>query len=170
VKRVRVVGWGSPYRGDDQAGLWAAGALRAILPPEVEVRDSVAGGADLDTWCQNVDALVVIDAARATADLPLGAVRRLDYRAERRALRTVRGTGTHGIGLLDALELAERLDLLPREVFVYAIAAERFGPGDRLSEALREPLANLVRSVRSDVLAMLGDETPPVPLGDLGQR
>ena len=158
MKRVRVIGWGSHHCGDDQAGLWAANALRAILPLEVDVRADVAGGANLHAWCQNVDALVVIDAAEATADLPLGTVRRVDYRAEPRALQTLSSPGTHGIGLVDALSLAERLDVLPQEVFIYAIAAERFEPGDPLSEALRQPLMNLVRSVRSDVLAMLQGE------------
>ena len=79
----------------------------------------------------------------------------MDYRAEPRALQTLSKPGTHGIGLADALSLAERLDVLPQEVFIYAIAAERFEPGDPLSEELRQPLMNLVQSVRSDVLAML---------------
>ena len=70
MKRVRVIGWGSHHCGDDQAGLWAANALRTILPPEVDVREDVAGGANLYAWCQNVDALVVIDAAEATTSSP----------------------------------------------------------------------------------------------------
>ena len=82
-------------------------------------------------------------------------MRRLDYRAEPRAIEIVRRAGTHGVGLAEALGLAEQLGVLPRKVFIYAIAAERFEPGTPFSEELRQPLMNLVQSVRSDVLAML---------------
>ena len=72
---------------------------------------------------------------RQRSTFQLGAVRRVDYRAEPRAIQIVRRAGTHGIGLAEALSLAERLGLLPQEVFIYAIAAERFEPGDPLSKS-----------------------------------
>ncbi len=158
MRRVRVVGCGSPLCTDDGAGLWAAEALRATLPPEVDIQTDTAGGANLYAWCQGVDALVVIDAAEATPDFPPGTVRCVNYRAEPHALQTLRISGTHGIGLPEALTLAKQLDDLPQQVFIYAIAAERFEQGELLSEALRQTLTNLVRSLRSDVLAMLQGE------------
>jgi len=154
MKRVRVVGLGSLHGGDDGVGVWAAETMRRILPPEVDVRIDATGGAGFHSWCEEVDVLVLIDAAEARPGFSPGTVLRVDYRAEPGAFQALAIPGTHGIGLPNTLALAKQIGVLPREVIVYAVAAERFEQGEPLSDAVCRSLMNLVRSVRSDILGV----------------
>ena len=155
--RARVVGCGSPDGGDDQAGLLAAGALRISLPPEVDVQQDLAGGGNICSWCEDADLFVILDAAAASPDFPVGAWRRIDYRSEPRALQNLQMPSTHALGVAGALQLAERIGILPPEVIVYAIAAERFELGSDPSEPVRRAIDEVVRTAAAEILARLRD-------------
>ena len=151
MKRIRIVGCGACDRGDDEAGLLAAEALRQLVPPKIEVIKNTAGGALLLDWCQEVDILVLIDAALATAQFPVGASLRIVFPDERHLLATIRIPGTHAFSLADALRLAETLGQLPGEVIMFLLAGDQFQPGTTLSGALRQPLVGLVEQVRREL-------------------
>jgi hydrogenase maturation protease len=158
MKRIRIIGCGSPDGEDDRAGLLAAEALRATLPPEIDVRQDPAGGVNIYAWCENVDLLVILDAAVAESGFPVGSFRRIDYLAQPNVLQRMQMLSTHVVSVTGALQLAEGIGILPPVVIVYAIAAERFNLGDRLSEPLRQAIDDVVQSAAGWVLAWLRDE------------
>ncbi len=151
MKRIRIVGCGARDRGDDEAGMLAAAALRELLPAHIQVIQNTAGGAHLVDWCHEVDELVLIDAALATARFPVGASLRISYPGERHLLAAARIPCTHALSLADALRLAETLGQLPGEVILFLLAGDQFEPGTTLSDALRQPLANLVARIQQEV-------------------
>lgn len=79
-RRVRVVGVGNRYRGDDGAGLAAAKRLGAAANVPVTLLDAIGDGtALLEVW-RDADTVVVLDAMNSGA--AAGTVRRLDGSAD----------------------------------------------------------------------------------------
>lgn len=72
------------------------------------------------------------------------------------ALGRARLLGTHALGLVEALRLAEALGRLPRRVRVLAIESERSEPGSPLSGTVAQAVDRLVEQ-------LLAEEEPQGP-------
>jgi hydrogenase maturation protease len=127
-----VVGVGSPF-GDDQAG-WR---LVEILQrrPNVPARLKKVGEAtQLIDELDGCNKLIIVDACRGVCKM--GAVTRLVWPDSRIAKR--HSNSTHGVGVCEALQLAERLGRLPAEVEIYGIEVGHCEPGREICfEVLR---------------------------------
>ncbi len=158
--RIRIVGCGRPDVGDDAAGLLIAERLRKSLPPEVEVRTDAAGGANLVHWCNNVEVLILADAALATDDFPTGQWRRFAFPADRDRVQAVAFPGTHTLGVVQGLELAYTLDRLPEEVLLYAVAGARFELGAAISPAVKSSVTAVADQLVVEVTRRLSARRP----------
>ena len=145
---MRIIGCGNCDAGDDAVGLIIAGQLRERLPPNIEVRTDSAGGVNLIHWCEDIETLIIVDAAFATDDFPAGQWRRFAYPADREQLRATAFSGTHLMGIAQALELAHTLGTLPKDVLIYAVAGAQFELGAGLSPAVEQALAAMVNELR----------------------
>jgi hydrogenase maturation protease len=144
VSRVAVIGIGNPFRRDDGVGHAVAEALRGVDLPGVAVR--LASGEPtgvIDAWA-GAERAVVVDAARCTPSVP-GRV----HRIAPGAAAAGRGTSSHGMGLVDAVRLAEALGRAPHEVVVLAVETADVGVGEGLSPAVAAPAA--VRAVLAEL-------------------
>lgn len=153
--RILMVGLGSPH-GDDQLGWLVAAQLQQRLRESagttvdvVEVRRA-AVPLDLLDWLEQVRQLHVCDACQRT-DGTLDrvpprepVVHRLPWshgvadQPQPTALSTtvlsrLRCQGTHDFGLVQTLQLAERVGRLPSQVTVWAVEGQAFAPGEPLS-------------------------------------
>ena len=153
--RVRVVGCGNPDAGDDAAGLVIANLLRSRMPSEVEVRTATAGGASLLNWCDDIEFLILVDAAHAREDLPPGQWRRFTFPDDRQRLRSTILSGTHVLGIMQALELAHTLGRVPGEVLLFVVAGSQFGLGTGLSPTVEQSLPEVAGEVETEVLHRL---------------
>lgn len=124
-----VAGLGSPH-GDDRLGWAVIDRLRSRLPPGVTACKAL-GGLDLLGCLEGQDAAVVVDAS-APAGRP-GEIRSFDWPC--RELAEGEPLGTHGMGLVAALRMAEALGRLPRRVRIVAVEAQETSPGATLSGA-----------------------------------
>ncbi len=158
--RIRIVGCGRPDAGDDAAGLLIAERLRKRLPPEVEVRTDTAGGANLLHWCDDVEVLILADAALATDDFPTGQWRRFAFPADRDRVQAVAFAGTHTLGVVQGLELASTLGRLPGEVLLYAVAGARFELGAALSPAVKSSIATVADQLAVEMPRRLSARRP----------
>ena len=145
------MGCGTPDAGDDAVGLLIADPLRGRLPQGVEIRTDTAGGVNLLHWCEGVEVLILVDAALATNDFPAGQWRRFVFPADRHCLKTMALCGTHVLGLVQALELAEVVGCLPGEVLLFALAGSQFELGVGLSPAVRASLAEVLDALEAEV-------------------
>jgi hydrogenase maturation protease len=136
--KVHVVGVGTP-RGDDAAGLAVAEALaRHALPPGVSVHLCERPVPDLLDALEGADAALLVDAAR-TGAAP-GTLRRLG-RAE---LARSASPSSHGLGVAEALALAEALGRAPARVELLALEiADPRGPA--LTPAVSAAIAGAAR-------------------------
>jgi len=146
--RTVVVGVGNPLMGDDAAGLETARLVAAAAPPEVELRESEAGGLELLDLLEGFDRAVVVD-AMAGGPGEAGEV----VEVELAASPGKAGASGHSFGLLEGMEICRRMGLkMPSEVRVFAVLVE--GPftfGAPLDEGLRGRLEAAAREIAEAV-------------------
>lgn len=140
-----IVGIGSPH-GDDQLGWVVVDRLRPRLPAGITA-DKVNGGLELLECLDGHDAAAIIDAA-APAGRP-GTVRSFAWPSAE--LTPCALWSTHGLGLVQALQLAETLGSLPGHVRIYTIEARDISPCAALSRNVAGRLDALVEVVLRDV-------------------
>ncbi len=142
MSSVRILGIGSPW-GDDQAGWLTIDALLARgVRPGVAVEKLDRPGARLIPLLENASWVILIDAMQS--DGQPGRIRRFsqqDWPGYRQ------GLSSHGVGVLDALSLAQAMACLPVRLDLYGIeigsAAPDREPGIAIQAAARE-LAGMV--------------------------
>ncbi|MBI4491780.1 MAG: hydrogenase maturation protease [Chloroflexi bacterium] len=140
---------GNEHRSDDGVGIWVA---RQIAGAGWEglvalALDSGDGTVLLSAW-QGAERVYVVDAVVGAA--PPGTIIRLDLLRQSLA-GGLRALSSHGLGLVEAVELGRALDLLPGQLVLYGIVGRSFEHGKGLSpeveHAARRVLARLRRAV-----------------------
>lgn len=144
---ARVVGLGRRFGGDDAVGLVVLDRLRGVgLAPDVELCEA-ASGVDLVELLSTPKRVVVVDAVVAE---PPGEVRAL--RVEDVASGPEASLSSHGLGLVEALELARAVDpegLTPDLRVVGISIAPPTGGSAQLSEAVAAALGPAVAAVKA---------------------
>jgi len=141
MARVKVLGLGSPH-GDDRAG-WC---LVEMLPATT---DAVALGSpsQLLDHLEGHDKVILVDACQSGR--PPGAIMRFDWPA---ATLPTSGPSSHGLGVEEALALAECLGRLPPAVVFYAIEAGCCEPNQGLSPAVSAALPELCDRIQEEIV------------------
>ncbi len=159
---VRIVGCGRSFMGDDQAGLLVARKLQQSTSLRADVfcdeapGDRLAGELD-----ENVELLVIVDAALADGNHPAGSSERIDYRTGADALTERLHGSTHTLGVVEGLKLAEVLGVLPRHVWIYVIFGTDFERRPHVSPTVGSEIVPLARRIESDVDHWLASRAGP---------
>lgn len=163
IAPILIIGCGRKFRGDDQLGLMAAELLqtrRGDLPTGATIIASESPCATDFVDCEPHHLLILIDAARAASGFPAGSVRRIDYHRQPDRLLDDLRTDTHTLGVETALRLGDALGLLPRDVWIYAIACDHFEFGDAPDQSLRAAVDNAANQIIADVTHWSQTRTP----------
>lgn len=130
--RTVIIGIGNPWRRDDGVGWAVAEAVGHRLGPVVEVVESDGEPTRLlDAWA-GIDVAVVVDAVRGD-----GAPGKIHVWADTPELPSApRSTGSHALGLADAVALGRALHRLPKRLIVIGVEAHETSPGHGLSSAV----------------------------------
>jgi hydrogenase maturation protease len=143
VSDVVVIGVGNRMMGDDAVGPLVIDRLVGRLPEPVALVESVGDATHLlDTW-RDARLAVVVDAV-VSGGVP-GAVHRIDGTAGFPS--SWHSASTHLIGVVEAVELGDAVDMLPDELIVFGIEIDRVEAGVTLTTevaAAVEQVADLV--------------------------
>jgi hydrogenase maturation protease len=136
VGRPLLIGVGSLDAGDDAAGLLVARQVRGAAGFDVAECAGVA--ADLVRLFEGRNRVLVVDACRSGA--ATGSVLRLD------GLRDplpagLSPTSTHGMGVAEAVGLAQALGMAPAKITIWAIEGADFSLGAPLDPAVASAVA-----------------------------
>lgn len=148
MSHVLLIGIGNEYRGDDGLGPLVAREMQRRSLPGVDVREESGEGASLmGTW-EAADHVVIVDAV-ASGAVP-GTLHRFDARTC--ALpATCFHSSSHAFGLVEAVELARRLDQLPRTLIVYGIEGELYDLAAGLSNSVLRSVPELIRHLEEEI-------------------
>jgi len=152
-----VIGVGNDAFSDDAAGLRAARLVRAMLWPQVRMIECGGAAAELLEAWRGEAAVVVLDAMSSGASA--GSVRRLDVADGPLPAELFRGS-THGLGLVEAVELARAMKELPADLAVFGIEGADFGPGKRLTYPVECGVRDAALRVTEFVLERWGVAPP----------
>jgi hydrogenase maturation protease len=139
---LKVFGIGSPA-GDDQAGWLVVDALQALLMGSDVVLEKLdRPGVSLVGLIDGVSHAIVVDAMQS--GIAAGEVRHfsgLDWNGYGG------GLSSHGLGVLDALALAQAMGALPRKLDVYGIEIESADPLEGPGSAVRDGASKLAADI-----------------------
>lgn len=142
---IALIGVGNEYRRDDGIGPAVIERLRDHPPSGVTL--TVTDGEPtqlLDAWA-GADLAVVIDAVLCEPSVP-GRIHRTDAVPPPAATAS-----THGLGIPDAVRLADALGRAPQRLVVYAVEAGDIGFGHGLTPAVTGALPTVMRAVLSEI-------------------
>ncbi len=149
---TRVIGLGSPF-GDDRAGWQVIERLKGRLPAQIELLALDRPGAALINWMYEIDHLILIDAALASAhDPPWFEV------TEDRLSDAGGRVDTHSLGLAETLQLARTLGCAPARVSIYAI-----GVRESCQSQPDPQLPHTVEALAGFLISALADKTTLTP-------
>ncbi len=144
MNRVRLIGLGNEWTGDDAAGLMVA---QALLPLKTENFDVLVLGVPDYQMFEGLgkdDQLIVVDACKGGGET--GAIMKLtlDELSNQYPADLIRHGSSHGLGLQHWLTMAKTLDGISCELLIYGIEIGQLEMGATLSLEVEEAVLTLV--------------------------
>ena len=145
VKNILIITIGNRDRGDDGLGPAVEEWLHKHTFSDSTRPVSICHGSGeptalWDLW-ERADAVVAVDAFHSLRHDP-GSI--LEYSAQQLSQSTSAAPfSTHGMGLLEAVQLGEELGKLPRALFILGVVGQDFAPFKTLSPPVLAALPDL---------------------------
>jgi hydrogenase maturation protease len=156
ARRVVVAAVGAEFRRDDAAGSAVLDRMGDDLAG-VEVLGALASPLHLFGPWDGADLAIVVDAVDGGHEPGAVHVIEVDMASQPETYgRTASSASSHGVGVIEALNIARALGTAPARVVLVGVAGEDFGNGAGLSpSALRavERAARVVRELAGTALA-----------------
>ena len=166
--RIKVIGVGNEWRGDDAAGLLVARRLKEDRLPRVRIAECLGTVSDIQDAWKDAAGAIVVDAV-VSGGAP-GVIYRFDAHGEGLPVELSRSPSSHGWGVAEALALGKVFQELPPFLIIYGIAGKNFEPGRSLSPEVASAVPEAVRRIKQEILAWLGGAPPTEhPLKNGGQ-
>ena len=144
--KTLIVGIGSPH-GDDAVGWMIADRLRCEFDPgEVRVEKASSPIQSLD-WIDEIDRIIFCDACHGLG--ASGEMRRWIWPSS--DLASVSWSGTHDFSLVASLQLAERLERLPKQVIIWAVETAGGTDVHTMSPEIGNAVPRLAEAIADDV-------------------
>ena len=154
--RLKVIGVGNAWRGDDAVGLLVARRLKEDQLPQVEVAECRGTlTAVLEAW-KDAAGVIVVDAVVSGG--PPGTIHRFDAHGAGMPVELSRSPSSHGWGVAEALALGKVFQDLPPWLIIYGIEGKNFGPGQEVSREVEAAIPELVRRIKREIQAWLEQE------------
>lgn len=145
---IRIIGVGNEWRGDDAVGLLVARRLRERMGKGVQIIEARQAGINLLDLMGGARVVLLIDGI-SSGQTP-GTIHRLDV-STGPIVQNLACRSTHGVGVLETIELGRTLGRLPETVIIYGIEVAETGWGRSLSPPVEEAEEQVVERIARDV-------------------
>jgi hydrogenase maturation protease len=166
--RLRVVGCGNPYAGDDAAGLEIVRRLRERWEGSCELLDRPQAGLELLDCLQGAEVVLFVDAVSSGA--PPGTLHLVPLPSPDLEARGLGALSSHGWGLTEALSLMSALGWQAPHLYLLGIEIATLAPDAPRSAVVEAAIRTVVEGFPR-LLALLAAEsvaptrTCPVRIG-----
>ena len=142
---MQIICCGNPNRADDSAALLVAQQLRESgIQAEIQPGDAL----DLIESWDETDDVIVVDATVTGA--AAGTVRVWDGALPEQIVTG--SASTHGLGVAEAIYLAEILHRLPKHLRVYGIEGREFRHGEQVSPEVRQAADRVAKQIAAEAV------------------
>jgi hydrogenase maturation protease len=145
MAKMKIIGLGNPFMGDDAVGVLVARQLHAHSSAHVSILEGGLAGLNLLHDMEGTDMLILIDAVHSHAKA--GTIVRFTLPKDLEKIGKLSwgtsASSTHAFGLAEALTLAHTLKVLPAHVVLFGIELGHIHKG----QALSLPASKAMRSV-----------------------
>ena len=156
-RRILILGLGNILLKDEGVGVHIVRELlKQNLPSSVEIIDGGTAGLDVLLSAINVDKLVIIDALRA-GKKP-GNIYKVSFNSGQKDSLTrifsqepLSKISLHQIGLLDALSIAEKINIAPEEVVIIGVEPAEISCGLELTEPVMRKVPQIIKKVLEEI-------------------
>ncbi|KTD13686.1 hydrogenase expression/formation protein [Legionella gratiana] len=151
MKLIKVLGIGSPF-GDDQAGWKVIEILKQqiALPSEIAsyviIESHDRPGARLIELINNANTVFLIDAIKSNKEI--GTIHQFN---KEEIIAPENQFSTHGIGVLQALQLANALNALPNNIIFYGIEIDVIVLDSTLSPYVQSAVEKLAAQLKKEL-------------------
>jgi hydrogenase maturation protease len=156
VLRLKVIGVGNAWRGDDAVGLLVVRRLKADQVPEVEITECRGTLTAVREAWKDAAGVIVVDAVVSGG--PPGAIYRFNAHGGGVPAQLSQSPSSHGWGVAEALALGQLFQELPPCLIIYGIEGQNFGPGQEVSQEVAAAIPEAAQRVRREIEAWLGRE------------
>lgn len=152
---IKVFGIGSPF-GDDQVGwrvvemLQQKPELIPYIPKPLYLEKLDRPSTSLLESMHGAKVLILIDAIKS--GLPPGSIHQYE---NPQFENNINLSSTHGIGVIETLQLGAALNDLPQQIFLYGIEIDEIHYGNVISSSIYQGGLNLTDTITSKILNLL---------------
>ena len=139
---MRILCCGNRNRGDDAAGVLVSERLREMGIRAEVYEDPLAM---IESW-DATDDVIIVDATVTGA--PVGTVQ--SWNAPMTTDLVGASSSTHGLGVGEAIRLAEILGRLPQRLRVYGIEGKQFEARADVSHEVQQAIENVAKRIASE--------------------
>ena len=156
MEKIKIIGLGNPFMGDDAVGVLVARQLRAYTAPRICILECGLAGLNLLDEMEEIDTLILIDAVHSHSKV--GTILRFTIPQDLEEIgKLAWGTSassTHTFGLAEALTLAQTLQILPQHITLYGVELGHIQQGQALSPAVSLAIKALVKRITVKELSL----------------
>ena len=145
--RLKVIGVGNDWRGDDAVGLLVARRLKVDQLPQVEIAECRGTVTAVREAWKDAAGVIVVDAV-VSGGRP-GAIYRFNAHGAGVPVQLSRSPSSHGWGVAEALALGQVFQELPPWLIIYGIEGKNFGPGQEVSQEVAAAIPESVRRIQA---------------------
>jgi len=151
--RLKVIGVGNEWRGDDAVGLLVARRLKEDQWPQVSIAESRGTVTAVREAWKDAAGVIVVDAV--VAGSRPGTIYRFNAHGAGVPVELSRSPSSHGWGVAEALALGHLFQELPPWLIIYGIEGKNFGPGQEVSQEVEAAIPEAARRIRREIQAWL---------------
>ena len=151
MKKIAVIGIGNPLRSDDGIGIVLIEKLienKKVFPKYIDFLDGGTGGFNLLHDLSKYEKVVIIDAVNI--DKKPGESMFFNIKDVKSKNTNINIT-THEQDFLKILDLSEKLDEKPIEIYFYAIQPTDLSYNHRLSKVLEEKISFYIFDIKEKI-------------------
>ncbi|MDH5427424.1 MAG: hydrogenase maturation protease [Nitrospirota bacterium] len=156
MTKIKIIGLGNPFMGDDAVGVLVARQLQPYASAGISILEGGLSGLSLLHDMEETDTLILIDAVHSYAKA--GTIVRFTLPQDLEKIgKLAWGASTsssHAFGLAEALTLAHTLEVLPAYVVLFGIELEQIQTGHVLSPEVSQAMTNLTKRIIVEELSL----------------
>ena len=156
MAKIKIIGLGNPFMGDDAVGILVARQLHAYSSTHVSILEGGLAGLNLLHDMEGADTLILIDAVHSHAKA--GTIVRFTIPKDLEKIGNLSwgtsASSTHAFGLAEALTLAHTLKVLPAHVVIFGIELGHLQKGHALSPPASKAMTSVVNRIAVEELKL----------------